>query len=46
MSNYNKRPKDLSKNKYLEVCGYKLLRLSEHEINDGSFIDKINTYVV
>lgn len=34
--------KDRAENAYLIKCGYKLLRLPEHEINDGSFINKIN----
>lgn len=33
--------KDRAENSYLIKCGYKLLRLSEHEINDGSFIKKM-----
>lgn len=34
--------KDKAENAYLTECGYNLLRLSEHEINDGSFKEKIN----
>lgn len=34
--------RDKSKNAYLKKCGYKLLRLSETEINNGSFINKLN----
>lgn len=34
--------KDKAENAYLTKCGYKLLRLPEHEINDGSFKEKLN----
>lgn len=33
--------RDKSKNAYLSTCGYNLLRLSETEINDGSFKNKL-----
>ncbi len=33
--------KDKSENAYLTKCGYNLLRLSETEINDGSFKERI-----
>jgi len=33
--------KDKSENAYLTKCGYNLLRLPEHEINDGSFKEKL-----
>ena len=36
------RKKDKAENAYLTKCNYKLLRLSEREINDGSFINKLN----
>lgn len=34
--------KDTTENMYLKQNGYNLLRLSEKEINDGSFMNKIN----
>lgn len=34
--------KDKAENAYLTKCGYKLLRLSEREINDGSFKNRLN----
>lgn len=34
--------KDKAENAYLTKCGYKLLRLSEDEINNGSFRNKLN----
>lgn len=36
------KKKDKAENAYLAKCGYKLLRLSEKEINDGSFINLLN----
>ncbi len=33
--------KDKAENAYLKKCGYKLLRLPEHEIIDGSFKDRM-----
>lgn len=33
--------RDKSKNAYLKACGYNLLRLSETEINNGSFKERI-----
>ena len=35
--------RDKSKNAYLKACGYNLLRLSETEINNGSFKERIKT---
>lgn len=34
--------RDRAKNAYLAKCGYKLLRLPEHQINSGVFIEKLN----
>lgn len=34
--------KDKSRNAYLETCGYKMLRLTETEINNGNFKEKLN----
>jgi len=34
--------KDKAENAYLIKCGYKLLRLSEQEILNDNFINKIN----
>lgn len=34
--------KDKAENAYLTKCGYKLLRLTETEINNGSFKNKLN----
>lgn len=33
--------KDKSENSYLKKCGYKLIRLSENEINNGNFMERI-----
>jgi len=33
--------KDKAENAYLKKCGYNLLRLSETEINNGDFINKL-----
>jgi len=33
--------KDKAENAYLTKCGYNLLRLSEHEINNGSFKERL-----
>ena len=33
--------KDKAENAYLTKCGYNLLRLSEKEINDGSFKERM-----
>jgi len=33
--------KDKAENAYLKKCGYNLLRLPEHEINDGSFKERM-----
>ena len=34
--------KDRAENAYLAKCGFKLLRISETEINDGSFKERLN----
>ena len=34
--------KDRAENAYLKKCGYKLLRLSEEEINNGNFMNILN----
>ncbi len=34
--------RDKAKNNYLNKCGFGVLRLSEHEIKDNSFIKKLN----
>jgi very-short-patch-repair endonuclease len=36
------RKKDKAENSYLKKCKYKLIRLSEKEINDGSFINLLD----
>ncbi len=36
------KKKDKAENAYLKKCGYKLLRLPENEIKDGSFMNRIN----
>lgn len=38
--------KDKIENAYLKACGYKLLRLSETQINNDSFIEKIKCQIV
>jgi len=35
------KKKDKAKTAYLEKCGYELLRLSEDEINNNSFVNKL-----
>lgn len=35
--------KDKAENAYLKKCGYKMLRIREYEIKDGTFLNKLNT---
>lgn len=39
------KKKDKTENAYLTTCGYKLLRISETDINNNNFISILNNYV-